>query len=41
MITIRRATGSDAPLIRRLAEEAFPATYCEILTPAQIDYMME
>ena len=41
MITISRATESDALLIRRLAEEAFPATYCEILTPAQIDYMME
>lgn len=41
MISIRPAAESDAPLIRRLAEVAFPATYREILTPAQLDYMME
>jgi ribosomal protein S18 acetylase RimI-like enzyme len=32
---------ADGPLIHRLAEEAFPATYREILTPEQIAYMME
>ena len=40
MITIRQATVSDIPLLRRLADAAFPATYAAILTPAQIDYMM-
>jgi GNAT superfamily N-acetyltransferase len=38
---IRRAVRGDLPLIRRLAEEAFPATYRDILTAEQIDYMME
>ena len=31
----------DCALIRRLAGEVFPATYREILAPAQLDYMME
>lgn len=39
--TIREASRADIPLIRRLAGEAFPATYGTILTPEQIDYMME
>lgn len=38
---LRRASEADIPLIRRLAEEAFPATYAEIITPEQVDYMME
>ena len=41
MLSIRRATEADCGLIRRLAGEVFPATYREILTPAQLDYMME
>lgn len=41
MLTIRQAGAEACPLIRRLADEAFPATYREILTPAQLDYMME
>ena len=41
MLTVRQASETDCPLIRRLADEAFPATYCELLTPAQLDYMME
>lgn len=41
MLTIREAADADCPLIRRLAEEVFPATYREILTPGQLDYMME
>ncbi|WP_295938647.1 GNAT family N-acetyltransferase [uncultured Alistipes sp.] len=41
MLTIRRATADDCPLIRTLAEEVFPATYCGIITPAQMEYMME
>ena len=40
-ITLRRAAESDIPLIRQVAGVAFPATYREILTPAQLDYMME
>lgn len=33
MLTIRQASETDCPLIRRMAEEAFPATYREILPP--------
>lgn len=40
-VTLRRLPESEIPLIRTLAAEAFPATYREILTPAQLDYMME
>lgn len=40
MISIRTAAAADIPLLRRLAAEAFPATYAPILTPSQIDYMM-
>ena len=41
MLSIRRASEADCALIRRLAGEVFPATYREILAPAQLDYMME
>lgn len=41
MISIRTAASADIPLIRCMAQAAFPATYEKILTPAQIDYMME
>ena len=41
MFSIRRASEADCALIRRLAGEVFPATYREILAPAQLDYMME
>ncbi len=40
-LTLRRATATDIPLICTLADEAFPATYGAILSPAQLDYMME
>lgn len=40
-LTLRRATTDDIATIRTLAETAFPATYAEILTPGQLDYMME
>lgn len=40
MFTVRRAAQSDIDLIRRLADEAFRATYCRILSPAQLDYML-
>lgn len=41
MFTIRKATLEDIPLINKLAWEAFPATYKDILTPEQIVYMMD
>lgn len=41
MLSIRPASEEDCGLIRRMAEEVFPATYRDILTPAQLDYMME
>ena len=39
-LSIRSASVADCELIHQLASEAFPATYREILTPEQIDYMM-
>ena len=41
MFTIRKATTEDCALIRKLAWQVFPETYKDILTPDQIDYMME
>ncbi len=41
MFTLRKATAADRPLIRKLAQQVFPDTYRSILTPAQIDYMMD
>lgn len=41
MFTIKRATTADCALIRELAEQIFPVTYRDILTPEQNDYMME
>lgn len=41
MFTIRKATVADCELINQLAQQAFPATYREILTLEQIDYMMD
>ena len=38
---IRRAAIEDIPVIRGMAEIVFPETYKEILSPNQIDYMME
>ena len=32
---------ADCALIRRLADEVFPATYRGIITPSQMEYMME
>ncbi len=40
MLTLRHASEADIELIRRMADEVFPATYRAILTPAQLDYMM-
>lgn len=41
MFTLRKATLADCELIQTLARQIFPITYQEILTPEQIDYMME
>lgn len=41
MFTIKKATTADCALIRELAEQIFPVTYRDILTPEQNDYMME
>lgn len=40
-LTLRTATLADCRLIHDLAWQVFPATYRDILTPGQIDYMME
>ncbi len=41
MFSIRKATFADCELINRMAKEVFPATYKEILSPEQLDYMMD
>ena len=41
MITLRTASAADIPLLRRLAGAAFPPTYAAILSPEQLDYMMQ
>jgi len=38
---ITPATTADCATIRAIAEQTFPLTYVEILTPEQIDYMMD
>ena len=40
-ITIRQATKEDIALIREMAEIIFPYTYGKMLSPEQVDYMME
>ena len=41
MFTTREALKEDAVLIHTLAEQVFPDTYREILSPEQLDYMMD
>ena len=41
MNTIRIATTKDIPLIRQLAEQVFPETYKNIITPEQCRYIMD
>ena len=41
MNTIRIATTKDIPLIQQLAEQVFPETYKNIITPEQCRYMMD
>lgn len=38
---IRPAGASDIPLIRSMAEVVFRATYADILSPEQMEYMMD
>ncbi len=39
MFTTRKATIEDCTLINQLAGQVFPATYQEILSPEQVNYM--
>lgn len=41
MLTVRKATIADCELIHELAWKVFPETYKEILSPEQMEYMME
>lgn len=41
MITSEEASYDDYALIHSMARKAFPATYAAILTPEQIEYMMD
>jgi GNAT superfamily N-acetyltransferase len=41
MLSIKNATVADIPLIQALTEKIWRPTYKDILTPAQIDYMID
>lgn len=41
MTIIRDAVIEDIPLIRRLAQDIWPATYGELLSPEQLSYMLD
>lgn len=41
MIAFKKAALEDTPLIEELAQEIFRETYKDMLSPGQIDYMME
>ena len=41
MFEIKTATAEDIPLIRELTFRVWPQTYQSILSPAQIDYMLD
>ncbi len=41
MTTIRDAVIEDIPLIRRLAHDIWPSTYSQIVSPAQLEYMLD
>ncbi len=41
MMTIYQATLKDIPVIQTIARATFPATYHDIITPEQNDFMME
>lgn len=41
MFTIQKATVGDCDLINKMAKEVFPATYRDILSSEQLNYMMD
>lgn len=41
MLVLRKATTKDCDLIHDMAANVFPATYCEILSKEQLEYMFE
>lgn len=41
MNDIRMAGIKDIPIIKRMAEQVFPETYKDIITPEQCEYMMD
>lgn len=41
MFKIRKAATEDIPLIRELTFQIWPQTYATLLTPAQLDYMLD
>jgi ribosomal protein S18 acetylase RimI-like enzyme len=41
MIVFRKAGLEDTPLIEELAQEIFPATYKEMLSEGQVEFMMD
>lgn len=41
MLSVRKATAADIPLIRQLTFAIWPQTYSAILSKAQIDYMLD
>ncbi|MFN4146004.1 MAG: GNAT family N-acetyltransferase [Runella sp.] len=41
MISIQTATLQDLPTIRQIAFQTWPATFGEILSPSQIEYMLD
>lgn len=41
MLSIRKADIDDVPLIHQMAQIVFPATYCALLSSAQIEYMLD
>jgi GNAT superfamily N-acetyltransferase len=40
-VSIREASASDIPAIRSIAHTTWPVAYAEILSPAQLAYMLE
>ena len=41
MFTVRKATTKDCGLIHNMASIVFPATYKEIISTEQLDFMMD
>ena len=41
MIAVRKVGIEEIPIIKNLANIIWPATYSELITPQQVDYMME